>query len=153
MTNRLKLIRTMANHSAKYVADYLEIDEATYLYLEEENASVKDEYLEKLSSLYDIDKAFLAGKEYIRLRPFSIWRKSEKEDYMNASTEEKEYLDYKFGRLAFPEETEKEVNLPSDIMANEIKRIFEELTDERKIALFNTAKGLLKEMKELGELK
>lgn len=151
MKNRLKLIRTIKNHSAKYIADYLEIDEETYLYLETQSLSVNDEYLEKLSSLYDIDKAFLAGKEYVRRCPFSNWHQSQKEDYLKAEAEEREYLDYKFGQLAFPEETEKEVNLPSDIMANEIKKIFEQLTEERKIALFNNAKGLLKEMKELGE--
>ena len=78
--------------------------------------------------------------------PIEYWHRSLKEDYFSSDFEQRAWIECLSGDLCYLNE-----NISIPLMSKQLLEIFEQLTDERKIALFNNAKGLLKEMKELGE--
>ena len=99
--NRLSIMRQYKKISTKRVAQELDVNEETYMQIENEFLPMDQSQLKTLSEFYQVKTDFLIGKPYRLTIPVERWHKSLQEDYAKASKEEKICMEYKYGGVVF----------------------------------------------------
>ena len=106
MKNRLYLMRKIRRLTQQQVADPIKVTQSAYSCWEKNKFNVNASTMARLAKLFRISVDFLSGRSYTVTFPVELWDQNLKENYDNASPEEKEYLIYLHGKIVYDDSAE-----------------------------------------------
>ena len=101
MGNRLKLMRKVKHKTQQEIANYIGITQNAYSYWENGKVRVDNESLTKLANYYNVSLDFLSGQKFYVTYPVNLWYADLQEDYYNSDDYQREYMEYRHGKVQF----------------------------------------------------
>ena len=102
LPNRIRILRKSQKLSQKSFAELFSINQTAVSNWEKGKNNIELSLADKIANHFTVPVEFVYGKPYTLMHPQSEWSKEEKEAYHAAkSTEEKELLEFRFGRGVF----------------------------------------------------
>lgn len=154
---RIKEVRKHKKITAKELANHINVAESTMSLYESGKREPDFETLKKIAEYLEVSIDFLLGRKFVMTNPPENWHQSLQEDYENAIGFEKEFMEYKYGRVVFDDsviETEKlaENGEPSEnviIYHRDGKNVKREFTKEQMDMLVSMIEAIPEKPKDI----
>lgn len=152
MINRLKLMRKIRGLTQKQIAEHMNISQNTYSYWENGKVNISNGDMQKLAALFKISADFLSGRQYnLRSYPHT-WREDLYVDYVHASAEEKIYMEYLHGNIAYIDSDEStdavEAFTPVSEQEKMLLSMFRHTTEDGRMRMIQSVLNIYDQMEE-----